>query len=135
MEPSEDLVPGLRAQIASIESILADLKTELSRVEDYCMKTALSPADSNGHSQTQANSNLPPHIGNYNGKTFENFVDQLDLSNEEKCGRSWELSAGEYKRYGRQLILPEIGLGGGLSSLYYSVQLLLTHTGNRTATT
>ena len=135
MEPSEDLVPGLRAQIASLESILADLKTELSRVEDYYKKTAPSPVDFDGHSQAQTNSSSPPHLGNYNGKTFENFVDQLDLSHEEKCGRSWELTAGEYKRYGRQLIMPEIGLGGGPSSLNCSAGLLLTQTGNRTATT
>ena len=134
MEPPEDLVPGLRAQIASLESILADLKTELSRVEHYC-KTAPSPVDSDGHSQNQTNSSSPPRLWNYNGKTFENYVDQLDLSHEEKCGRSWELTAGEYKRYGRQLIMPEIGLGGGRSSLNYSVQLLLTQSGNRTATT
>ena len=132
MEPPEDSVPGLRAQIASLESILADLKTELSRVEDYYKKTAPSPVDSDGHSQIQFS---PPHLGNYNGKTFENLVDQLDLSHEEKYGRSWELTAGEYKRYGRQLIMPEIGLGGGPSSLNYGVRFLLTHTGNRTATT
>ena len=135
MEPSEDLVPGLRAQIASLESILADLKTELSRVENYYKNTAPSRADSDRHSRFQANSSSSPHLVNYNGKTFENLVDQLDLSTEEKCGQSWELTAGEYKRYGRQLIMPEIGLGGGPSSLNYSVRLLLTQSGNRTATT
>ena len=135
MEPPEDLVPGLRAQIASLESILADLKAELSKVENYYKKTAFSSVDSNGHSQTQTGSFSPPHPVKYNEKTFESFVDQLDLSHEEKCGRSWELTAGEYKRYGRQLIMPEIGLGGGPSSLNYSVRLLLTRTGNRTATT
>ena len=135
MEPSEELVPGLRAQIASLESVLADLKTELSRAENYYKKTAPSPVDSNGHLQTQAKESSPPHLGNYNGRTFESFVDQLNLSREEKCGQSWELTAGEYKRYGRQLIMPEIGLGGGPSSLNYRVWLLLTQSGNRTATT
>ena len=135
MEPLKDLVPGLRAQIASVESILADLKTQLSRVENYHKKTTPSPVDSDGRSQTQTDSSLPPHLGNCSGKTFENLVDHLDLSHEEKCGRNWELTAGEYKRYGRQLIMPEIGLGGGLSSLNYSVLLLLTQTGDRTATT
>ena len=135
MEPPDDLIPGLRAQIASLESNLAYLKTDLSRVETYYKKTAPSRAESDGHSQTQADSSSPPHLGNYNRKTFESFVDQLDLSQEEKCGRSWELTAGEYKRYGRQLIMPEIGLGGGPSSLNYSVRLLLIQSGNRTATT
>ena len=135
MEPPDHLVPELRAQIASLESILADLKTELSEVENYYKETASSRADSHGHSQTQPNPLSPHHIGNRNGKTFESFVDHLDLSREENCGRSWELTAGEYKRYGRQLIMPEIGLGGGPSSFNYSVRRLLTQSGNRTATT
>ena len=135
MEPSEDLIPRLRAQIASLESVLADLKTELTKVENYYKKTAPASVDTDGHTQTQANSFSPPCLVKYNEKTFESFVDQLDLSQEEKCGRSWELTAGEYKRYGRQLIMPEIGLGGGPSSLNYNVRLFLTQTGNRTAAT
>ena len=135
MDPSNHPVLRLRAQIVSLECILADLKTQLTDAEANYDRTTLPQFDTNGHSQTQATPSSPVQPANYKEKTFESLGDQLELPREDKWGRSSELTAEEYKRYGRQLIMPEIGLRGGPSSLKYKVRLSLTRSGNRTATT
>ena len=116
MDPSDNPVPRLRAQIASLEGILSDLKTQLTNAQPYYKQPAPAQVDTNGHSQKQAISNPPIQPVNYSEKTFESSIVQLELL-QDKWDRSWELTPEEYKRYGRQLIMPEIGLGGG-PSLY-----------------
>lgn len=113
MEPSSNPVLRLRAQIASLEGVLADLKTQLTDAEAYHNQPPPPQVNTNGHSQTQTTSDPPI---NYSDKTFESLVDQLELPREDEWGQSWELGPDEYRRYGRQLIMPEIGLRGGLSS-------------------
>lgn len=135
MDPSNHPVLRLRAQIVSLEGILAHLRTQLTDAEAYYDRTPPPQFDTNGHSQTQAIPNSRELPAKYNEKTFESLVDQLELPREDKWGRSSELTPEEYKRYGRQLIMPEIGLRGGPSSLKYKVRLSLTRIGNRTATT
>lgn len=133
MGTSTDPVLRLRAQIVSLEGVLADLKTQLTRAEAYYNQTAPTQVDTNDHSQTNAISYPPIQSIGDNDNTFETLVDQLELPQEDRFGRSWELRPEEYKRYGRQLIMPEIGLRGGPSSLEYNVRLSLTRIGNRTA--
>lgn len=135
MKPSVNPMPSLRAQIASLEGILADLRKQLTEAEVYYNQTAPAHIDPHGHPQIQAISYPPVQPIKYNEKTFESLVDQLESPQDERCGRIWELTPEEYKRYGRQLIMPEIGLRGGPSSLKYNVRLTLIRTGNRTATT
>lgn len=122
MDSSDNPVLRLRAQITSLEGILADLKIQLTNAEACYKQTAPAPVDTNGLSQTFP---LAQPV-DYNKKTFESLVDQLELSQEEERGRSRELTPEEYKRYGRQLIMPEIGLGGGPSFLKYNVRFSLT---------
>ena len=135
MYSSHNPLLRLRTQIASLESLLADLRTELADAEAYYNRTTLAQSDTNGLSQTQDNSCPLAQPVRESKKAFENLVDQLELSQEDKWGKSWELTPQEYKRYGRQLIMPEIGLRGGLSSLKCNGWLSLTPTGNRPATT
>lgn len=115
MGPSNNLLLRLRAQIASLESTIADLKTQLADAEAYHNQTKSTRADTNGHSETQNISYPPVQPAKCNNKTFETLVDRLELLQGDKWGRSWELTSEEHKRYGRQLIMPEIGLTGGPS--------------------
>lgn len=115
MDPSDNLVLRLRAQIASLEGILADLKAQLTDAEAYCNHGA--QVDTNGRSQIQTTSQRQVQAVDHKEKTFESLIDQLQMPRESKRGRSWELAPEEYKRYGRQLIMPEIGLRGGPSFL------------------
>lgn len=112
MDPSDNLVLRLRAQIASLEGILADLKAQLIDAEAYCNHGA--QVDTNGRSQIQTTSQRQVQAVDHKEKTFESLIDQLQMPRESKRGRSWELAPEEYKRYGRQLIMPEIGLRGQL---------------------
>ena len=113
MDLSNNPVIRLRAQIASLEGILADLKTQLADAETYNKQTASAQVNNIGHLQTQAPSYPPAQRVDYAEKAFESFIDLLRLPQEDRTGRSWELTPEEHKRYGRQLIMPEIGLRGG----------------------
>lgn len=117
MEPSNTLVLRLRAHIASLEGTLADLKRRLTDAEACYNQTASAQPDINDDSKTENNSHPLFQQANHNEKTYESLVDQLELPRGDKWGRSWELTSEEHKRYGRQLIMPEIGLTGGPSFL------------------
>lgn len=82
MEDIESRCASLRAQIAATEAQLAALKKELEAAE----KTAAAAAKTNGVTSARP------------------------LENGRK--RKWPLSGEEYKRYGRQMIVPQIGLQG-----------------------
>ncbi|CAD6580878.1 MAG: Urmylation protein [Alectoria sarmentosa] len=114
MDLSNNPVIRLRAQIASLEGILADLKTQLADAETYNKQTASAQVNNTGHLQTQAPSYPPAQRVDYAEKAFESSIDLLRLPQEDRTGRSWELTPEEHKRYGRQLIMPEIGLRGQL---------------------
>ena len=117
MESLHSPVPRLRAQITSLEGVLAELRSQLTHAEAYYSQSASAEVDAKVPSQTLDVSHSPIQLPNGNGKTYESLVDQLDLSQKEQWPRSRVLTPEEYKRYGRQLIMPEIGLGGGLSAL------------------
>ena len=125
MDSTNNQVLKLRARIGSLQGTLGDLRRQLADAEADSNQIVNAQAASNGHSQTQPMSYLPVPRNNYDEKTFENVVDQLDLPQEDKWGRNWELTPEEYKRYGRQLIMPEIGLRGGPSFLIYDLPLSL----------
>ena len=135
MDSINNPVLRLRAQIASLEGILADLRTQLTHAEAYYNQISSAQADSNGDLQNKSNSYPPIQPVGNNQRTFETLVDQLDLPQECKWGRSWELTSEEHKRYGRQLIMTEIGLRGRPSSPKVDVRLSLTRNENRAATT
>jgi len=83
MEDIESRCAYLRAQITATETQLAALKQELEAAEKSAVAAT---AKTNG-----ASGGL--------------------LSKNEQT-RKWPLSGEEYKRYGRQMIVPQIGLQG-----------------------
>lgn len=82
-------IETLRSQIIRVENQLADLKVKLVEAET----SALTISHLGGSSR--------PDI-----REKEVAISKLD-----DRGR-WPLDTNEYKRYGRQLIIPEIGLKG-----------------------
>ena len=135
MEPLNNPILRLRNQISSLEALLSDLKVQLSNAEADYNQNLPAQLDVKGIPQTQAEPYHSDQLVDRKEKTFASLVDQLDLPRENKWGKSWDLTSEEYKRYGRQLIMPEIGLRGGLSSLKYDGWLLLMPIGSRTAAT
>ena len=79
-------VADLRTQISKLESHLSDLKQQLARAEKS--------------THVKVPSNL------YQDLNHSNSDDSISSS------RNWPLDQEEYRRYGRQMILPEIGLQG-----------------------
>lgn len=79
----------LRSQIILLENQLADLKVKL----------------------VEAESSAPtiPHLGGFSRP--DSREKEIAISKLDERGR-WPLDTDEYKRYGRQLIMPEIGLKG-----------------------
>lgn len=84
MEELRSTCASLRAQIAETEALLAALKCQLASAEN----AAAALADN----------------GSYK-KPDERIDGQQTL-------RRWPLLAEEYRRYGRQMIVPQIGLQG-----------------------
>lgn len=86
MSYPQSAVETLRSQIIRLENQLADLKVKLVEAE-----TSI------------------PHMG---GSLCSDIREkEFAISNLDERGR-WPLDTDEYKRYGRQLIMPEIGLKG-----------------------
>lgn len=133
MNPSHDRLLGLRNQIASLEGLLIGLKAQLTDAEAYHKQTASTQPDVNGNTHSQTVSDPSSQPVDSAEKTFASLVDQSELPKTNQLGKSWELTSEEYKRYGRQLIMPEIGLRGGLSSSNHDKWLSLTPIGSRTA--
>ena len=135
MDSFNNPILRLRNHISSLEALLTDLKVQLSNAEAEYSQTLPAQLDVNGSPQTQAKPYHSDQPIDRKAKAFASFVDQLDLPQENKWGKSWDLTSEEYKRYGRQLIMPEIGLRGGPSSLKYNGWLSLTPIESRTAAT
>lgn len=90
----EEIIDGLRSQIQSLEIQLLNLKKKLSQAESEATSKRANPI--------QPLTGSPVHS-----------ADQQTVSKQYDDWR-WPLGASEYKRYGRQMILPEIGLKGWL---------------------
>ena len=135
MDPFNNPIQRLRNQISSLEALLTDLKAQLTNAEANHKQTTPAQFDTKGSPQTQPKPYDSDQPVDRKGKTFASLVDQLDLPLVNKWGKSSDLTSEEYKRYGRQLIMPEIGLRGGLSSMIYDGWPSLTPIWSRTAAT
>ena len=88
----DDLMASLRREIELCEARLESLKEQLAEAE--WMKERLHSSYREAKNSTFSDSDRPT----------------AERSDEEST--RWPLSAEEYKRYGRQLIMPEVGLKG-----------------------
>lgn len=98
-------VDGLRQQVEAAENELHRLRLQLHQAE-----LAAKTKRPEQHTEEGLSSD-----SEY--RSLQKGTDQLDLAPDLQNFNSsrWPLAADEYKRYGRQLIMPEIGLAGQLS--------------------
>ncbi|KAF2713644.1 hypothetical protein K504DRAFT_399031 [Pleomassaria siparia CBS 279.74] len=110
---SSTIVESLRKQIASCEAQLKDLRRQLAEAEHYQQQQR---EQDSLHQTTAAYSDPFTHDMSYG--IHDDFRSEVfaALSHVEvgSPSRKWPLDKTEYKRYGRQLIMPEIGLQGQL---------------------
>lgn len=111
----ESQVRSLRQQVESTETQLRNLKLQLQQAEQqYESSRQLEQAWAGGYPQdwiTETLAALSPEAQQAAGRP------------KSTHGR-WPLESEEYKRYGRQMILPEVGLHGQLRLKHAKVLLV-----------
>ncbi|KAF2868606.1 hypothetical protein BDV95DRAFT_500065 [Massariosphaeria phaeospora] len=118
------ILESLRQQIASCESQLQDLRRQLAEAEHQ-----QRAAQQHAHDRLRTSAPAPfgdPLTHDMRYGIHDDFRSEvfaaLSQGEEEQAGeeeqrppgRRWPLDAVEYRRYGRQLIMPEVGLQGQL---------------------
>ncbi|KAL8730993.1 MAG: hypothetical protein Q9181_004458 [Wetmoreana brouardii] len=103
MDSIDVAVESLRFQIVQTEAVLKNLKFQLAEVEKEQQQHS-QPNASRDLSHAQPQTPTPPiPVSQPNGLSQTNGTSK------------WPLEAENYKRYGRQLILPQVGLQGQLN--------------------
>lgn len=101
MNHTPEAVHALRLQIQGLEDELISVKRQLADAEAVELSQASQPIGPSTATPTDADmSAAQPTPG----------------KNEANDWR-WPLDADEYRRYGRQMIMPEIGLEGSLPTI------------------
>ncbi|KAK4894510.1 hypothetical protein LTR28_002043, partial [Elasticomyces elasticus] len=123
-------IARLRQQIAGTEAHLRQLKVQLSRAEqqakeahdlgqtydgghpvEWQAETLAALSQKIGSSSRLHEDGIPATTPQHSGEPL--LLSSGDVSSPSSKGR-WPLSTEEYRRYGRQLILHEVGLQGQL---------------------
>lgn len=109
---TEAVIDSLRQQITSCESQLQDLKRQLADAE-YQKQQQQAQLRSERLVQPGADP-LAHDFSHGLHDAFRSEVLAVLSQSEESTPpqKRWPLEASEYKRYGRQLIMPEVGLQG-----------------------
>lgn len=113
------IIDSLRRQIASHEAALSDLRQQLAEAEHNRQQQEKVSRQklklSNDPLDHDMNFGVPD---DFRSEIFA-ILDQDSLIEKESTdeGRKWPLEPAEYQRYGRQLIMPEIGLQGKLAQV------------------
>ena len=105
-------VQRLRSQISSLESVLDDLRKQLAEAEESpapqgngtTVSATLSTGSMNGPKRRRGSDTTQSTDG-------EGSDDSSSISSAKEC----PMPLDDYKRYGRQMILPQVGLEGHLS--------------------
>lgn len=98
MGHTPEAVHALHLQIQGLEDELSVLKRQLAKAEAVDISQASRPVSPSTAVLTDAE--IPP--------------EQPIAAKDEDSDSRWPLDADEYRRYGRQMIMPEIGLEGSL---------------------
>lgn len=98
MDSTPEASHALRLQIQRLEDELSVLKRQLAHADAVDSSQVSRPTSPSAAVSTDA----------------EISVGQPTAAKDEKNDPRWPLGADEYRRYGRQMIMPEIGLEGSL---------------------
>ncbi|KAF1851513.1 uncharacterized protein K460DRAFT_272247 [Cucurbitaria berberidis CBS 394.84] len=111
------VIDSLRQQIATCEATLQDLHQQLAEAEHnqrqqerVLRKTKPLTTDPLDHDM---NFGVPDDFRSEVFAVLDHEAEPQEQDESNKLGR-WPLEKNEYRRYGRQLIMPEIGLQGQL---------------------
>lgn len=111
-----EILESLRGQIASHEAALRDLRQQLAEAEHnhHQQEKVLhqKPKLSSDPLDHDMNFGVPD---DFRSEVFAILDQESPISHGIAEQRRWPLDPNEYKRYGRQLIMPEIGLQGKLA--------------------
>lgn len=112
---AQSVVESLRRQIATCEAQLVSLRQQLAEAEIIAEQQRLEadaaqPNTGNGAPLSLAHDMSFGVPQDLQSEVFA-ILSQPHEQEQPPASR-WPLSATEYKRYGRQLIMPEIGLQG-----------------------
>ncbi|KAF2471008.1 uncharacterized protein BDR25DRAFT_334158 [Lindgomyces ingoldianus] len=115
------IIESLRQQIASCEAQLQDLRQQLAEAQDQYQQR-----EQDRWRQVTTNDPLTHDMtyGIHDDFRSEVFAALSQVEEEHPVSRRWPLDRSEYKRYGRQLIMPEIGLQGQLCLKNASVLII-----------
>jgi adenylyltransferase/sulfurtransferase len=107
---------ALRQQIVVCEGTLQDLRQQLAEAEHVQKQQEKvlrqKPTLSHDPLDHDMNFGVPDNFRSEVFAVLEQEHAALEAANSVSTERRWPLEKNEYKRYGRQLIMPEIGLQG-----------------------
>lgn len=109
MEPASQTAEQLRRRIAEAEDELKTLREQLAQLE---------PAEKKG--EDNGNIENPPQVPERQSpERRKTGAPVKPIEQAEAEAWKWPLSEEEYERYGRQLILPQVGINGMLPFCFY----------------
>ena len=103
------IVESLRQQVASCEAQLTALRLQLAEAEIFQERQRAQENERHPADPAPPEFDMPGGIANDFRSEIYAALSQPDVPPPAKI---WPLDRAEYKRYGRQLIMPEIGLQG-----------------------
>jgi adenylyltransferase/sulfurtransferase len=120
------VIESLRQQISSCESQLRDLRRQLAEAEH-----AHRQQQESGRHNANTKADPDPLAYDFAYGIHDDFASEVyaALSNPVDIPPtgSWPLEKHEYKRYGRQLIMPEIGLQGTYFASWWRLLQTIAH--------
>jgi adenylyltransferase/sulfurtransferase len=113
------IIDSLQQQIASHEAALQDLRHQLAEAEHNHQQQENILRQNTELSDDPLNHDMNFGVpDDFRSEIFAILDQQPPVANNKAVEeRRWPLEPNEYKRYGRQLIMPEIGLHGRLRRL------------------
>ncbi|KAJ4292691.1 hypothetical protein N0V90_009354 [Kalmusia sp. IMI 367209] len=118
---AETVIQSLRQQIASCELQLQELQRQLAEAEYQNQQQV--------HLEQSVHAGTDPLAHDFSHGVHDDFKSEIlaalsQAEEEAPSRRRWPLEPSEYRRYGRQLIMPEVGLPGQLRLKSASVLII-----------
>lgn len=111
MEPAGESADKLRSQIAKAEEELAALRAQLAALESAATQRE-EPASTPTEAQSPPSTAAAAVAERLSPERRKTGAPAQALQRIESAVWKWPLQEDEYERYGRQLVLPQIGITG-----------------------